>query len=170
MCKVSETSLCSDANWSTDSRLSSIANSRTMNFEYTVGAFYAFHPLITSQEISDEIVLVNSIVFGLIFKVSQYMALLFPEIHQFLEFHLALGVKYVAHIQVGDKPLSLELLSDLGLDVRNWHVQFVQVTEFSGISDILAVQMKDSSSHISLREGPTGSLSKFCCKRHFLLG
>lgn len=78
-----------------------------------------------SQEVFDEVVLVYQVVVVLVLKVSQYVTLLLPEVDQFLELHLALCIENVGHIQVAHKSLSLELLSDLGFDVRHWHIQLV---------------------------------------------
>lgn len=125
-----------------------------------------FIPLVTSQEVSHEVVLVHHIVLGLVLEISQDMALLLPEVDQFLEFHLALGVENIGDIQVVHVSLSLELLSDFGLDIGNRHVQLVQVAELSGVSHVLSVQMENSLAHVSLRERATSSLGKFSCKRH----
>lgn len=111
----------------------------------------AYRLVVSSQEILDEVVLVGKIVWRFI-KVSQNMTLLLPEVDQLLEFHLALGIEDVCDVQVVHKSLSLKFLSDLGLDARNGHIQLVQVAELLGVSDILAVQVKNSSSHVRLTE------------------
>lgn len=121
------------------------------------------------QEVLNKVILVNHIVVMLVFKVSHDMALLLPEVDQFLELHLALSIENVGDIQVVDKSLSLELLSDLRLDVGNGHIQLVQVTEFFGTSDVPAVQMEDSLSHVGLGERATSGLGEFRGESHVLM-
>ena len=122
--------------------------------------------VVSSQEVLDEIILVDYIVVVLVFKVSQDMALLLPEVDQLLELHLTLGVENVGNCQIVDESLSLELLSDLGFDVGNWHVQLVQVTKFLCVSDVFAVQVEHSSSHFSMGERATSGLGEFCGESH----
>lgn len=105
---------------------------------------------IASQEIFDEIILVDIVVALLIFKVSHDMALLFPKVDQFLKLHLPLGIKNVGYVQVVDKPLSFEFLSDLRLDVGDRHIQLVQVAKLLGVSDVSSVQVNDSLFHVRM--------------------
>lgn len=105
--------------------------------------------VFASQETLDKVILVNHIVALLLVEVSQNMRSLLPEVHGFLIFHLSLHVQDVGHLQTIHKPLPFEFLSNLGLDVRNWHVQLVQFCEFFGTSDVFTIQMQDTQSHLS---------------------
>lgn len=57
-----------------------------------------------------------------VLKVLHDMTLLFPEIDQLLELHLAFHVENVLGGKILNKSVSFKLLSDLGLDLVCWDV------------------------------------------------
>lgn len=123
--------------------------------------------VVALQEVLDKVVLVSKVVWRF-FKVSQNVTLLLPKVDNLLKFHLALRIEHIRNIQVIDKSLSLEFLSNLGFHVGNRHIQLVQVAELLGVSDVLAVQVENSSSHICMIKGATGGFSEFSGKSHRL--
>lgn len=71
----------------------------------------------TLEEFLDKAVAACRAVVFEIFEIFHNMALLFPEVHQFLEFHLTLHVKNVLSGKILNISVSFKFLSNLGLDL-----------------------------------------------------
>lgn len=81
------------------------------------------------------------------------MRRLFPEIDQLLELHAPLGIEHVVDSEVLLEPVALKLLSDLGPDAGNRHVQLVELDKDRCLAEILPVKLEDALTQVLCSKG-----------------